>query len=99
MSLSNSNTPNTETGATIKRVVSAGTDGATFGETTKDKISFYGVTPIVQRSGAAQAAVTTTASQTTTPYGYSTSTQADAIVTLVNEIRAALVAVGMIKGS
>jgi len=75
------------------------TDGVSVGQSTTDKVSVYGVTPIVQRSGAAQAAVGTTASQTTTPYGYSTSTQADAIVTLVNELRAALVAFGMIKGS
>jgi len=74
-------------------------DGVSFGLDTTEKISFYGVTPVAQRAGSAQAAVTTTAAQTTTPYGYSTSTQADAIVTLVNEIRAALVAVGIIKGS
>jgi len=35
----------------------------------------------------------------TNPYGFSTSTQANAIVTLVNELRAALVASGLIKGS
>lgn len=69
------------------------------GLSTTDKISFYGVTPVAQRSGAAQAAVTTTASTSTSPVGFSTNTQADAIVTLVNELRAALVAVGMIAGA
>jgi len=43
--------------------------------------------------------VSTTASTTTSPAGYATTTQANAIVTLVNEMRAALVAVGLIKGS
>lgn len=51
------------------------------------------------RASADQAAVATTAPTNTTPYGFSTSAQAAAIVTLVNELRAALVAVGIIKGS
>ncbi len=74
-------------------------DGTTLGQSTTDKVSLYGVTPIVQRSGAAQAAVTTTGSTSSTPYGFSTAAQADAIVTLVNELRAWAVAFGGIKGS
>ena len=77
-------------------------DGMSFGVSTTEKISFYGVTPIVQRSGASQAAVSTTASVDTTDgavAGYATTTQANALVTLVNELRAAMVAVGIIKGS
>lgn len=74
-------------------------DGTCLGQSATEKISFYGATPIVQRSGAAQAAVATTAATTTTPFGYTTAAQADAIVTLVNECRAALIAAGLIKGS
>ena len=62
-------------------------DGTTIGLSTTEKVSAYGVTPVVQAS--ALTAVTTTASTTTTPYGY-TSTQADAIVTAVNAIITAL---------
>lgn len=69
------------------------------GLSATDKIGFYGATPVAQRSGASGAAVTTTAATSTSPVGFSTNTQADAIVTLVNEIRAALVAVGLMKGS
>lgn len=69
------------------------------GLSTTDKIAFYGVTPVAQRSGAAQAAVTTTAATSTSPVGFSTNTQADAVVTLVNEIRATLVAAGLMKGA
>jgi len=58
-----------------------------------------GTLPVGIRASANQAAVTTTAATTTTPYGFSTSTQADAIVTLVNELRATLIACGIIKGS
>lgn len=82
----------------VKYLTDGGSDGSSFGQSTSDKISFYGVTPIVQRSGAAQAAVAATAATASTPYGYSEA-QANAIVTLVNELRAAMVAAGIIKGS
>lgn len=74
-------------------------DGMTIGSSTTEKVSVYGVTPIVRRSGATQAAISTTAATMSTPYGYATSTQADAIVSLANELRAGLVAIGAIKGS
>lgn len=74
-------------------------DGTTLGRAITEKISVYGVTPVTQRAGAAQAAVATTGATNATPYGFTTAAQADAIVTLVNELRAALVAVGVIKGA
>lgn len=58
-----------------------------------------GVAPTGVRAGAAQAILATTGSTTSTPYGYTTAAQADAIVTLVNEIRATLIAAGLMKGS
>ena len=67
------------------------------GQSPSDLISFYNVTPVAQRSGAAQAAVPATAPTNSTPYGFSEA-QAQAIVTLLNEIRAALVSVGLMKG-
>ncbi len=75
------------------------TTGTQIGTAITQKIGLYGATPIAQRAGAAQAAVATTASTPTTPYGYTTAAQADAIVTLVNELRAWAVAQGAIKGS
>jgi hypothetical protein len=75
------------------------TNGLKIGAATTDKIGFYGATPIVQRAGAAQAAVATTGSTNSSPYGFTTAAQADALVTLVNELRAALVALGAIKGA
>ncbi len=73
--------------------------GFSVGQSPTDLVGFWGATPIVQRSGSAQAAVATTAATTTTPFGFSTSTQANAVVTLVNELRAAMVASGLIAGS
>lgn len=75
------------------------TSGSSYGQSAADLISFYGATPVAQRSGVAQAAVTNTAATSTTPFGYSTSTQANAIVTLVNEMRATLVSLGLMAGS
>jgi hypothetical protein len=88
----------TITNTLIKSVHDGNDDGLNLGDATTDKVGFYGVTPIVQRSGKDQAAVDTTAATSTEPYGFS-STQANAIIALVNEIRAALVAIGIIKGS
>ena len=62
-------------------------DGSTVGKSSTSKLSVYGATPVIQAS--AITAPVTTASTTTTPYGY-TSTQADAIVTAVRAIIVAL---------
>jgi hypothetical protein len=83
-------------------------DGETLGLSTTDKIAFYGVTPIVQRSGAAQVALTDSsggaAADTIAAIGgtYSQTEVANAIASLAsktNELRAALVALGLIKGA
>lgn len=89
--------------ATTEADIRSGTiSGVTsFGTASGSSVAFYGTTPITQRSGSAQAAVVTTAAVTvaTGKWGFETSTQADAIVTLVNELRAALVALGLITGA
>lgn len=72
-------------------------DGGSLGVSPNDKVGMHG-SVAVQRSGVAQAAVITTAPTNSTPYGYS-QPQATAVLTLLNEIRAALVEKGIIKGS
>lgn len=69
-----------------KQVSDARTDGLEIGQSVTDKIGFYGVTTVVQPSSTTQAAVTTGA--TTTQVG-----------ALANELRSALVSLGLIKGS
>lgn len=104
----------------VEHLSNGNADGTTLGQSTSDLISLYGVTPVAQRSGSDQAAVATlsgsvatTSASNSSPYGYTTASQADAIVstvnslitkvnstiTLENELRAALVALGAIKGS
>ena len=64
-------------------------------------VSFYGATPVVQRATAAShttiattVAVSTTSS-VATGWGFSTSTQANALTAAVAEIQATLVAIGI----
>lgn len=86
--------------ASIKTISSGPThpDGVLVAIDAVEKLGFHGATPVSQRAGAAQVAVVTTAPTNSTPYGY-TQAQATAIITLLNEIRAALVEKGIMKGS
>ncbi len=81
----------------VRHLSDGNPDGTVLGQSSADLISFYNATPLVQRSGAAQAAVPTTAPINASPYGY-TQAQATAIITLLNEIRATLVGLGLMKG-
>lgn len=85
----------------VKQLSDGNPDGTTMGQDTSDLIAFYGVTPVAQQSGAAQAAVGTTSAIKTTgsTWGFASSTQADAIVTLVNEMRQDLIDLGLISGA
>jgi hypothetical protein len=73
--------------------------GTKIGTATTQKLGLWNATPVVQPASANQAAVATTAATQTTPWGYSTQAQADGIITLLNELRSALVSIGAIKGS
>lgn len=85
-------------------------DGYTLGQSTTDKVSLYGVTPLVQPSGAAQAAVTDGTGGTAAPTNgilaltatYNSTILENAIATLAaqgNAMRNALVSLGAIAGS
>ena len=94
-----------------------GPAGASFGAATTSLRSAYGVTPIIQRSGGSQAAVSTTTIAPVTvttpsgwtdiiPYLQSTVTAVNLLITrnasgytLANELRASLVAFGIIAGA
>ena len=82
----------------VEQVTYNSPDGATMGNSTSEKISFHGVTPVVQRSGSAQTALTLTTA-TSGGFGFSTSTAFNSAVGLLVEIRAALVEKGIIAGS
>lgn len=71
-------------------------DGMVVGKTATELVGFHG-------KASAQASnvplVATTASTATTPVGFTTTTQANAIVTAVNSILTALINKGIIAGS
>jgi hypothetical protein len=74
-------------------------DGTCLGYASTDPIAFYGATPAARTAFSALAVTTTIAVSTTTgaitSWGYPTAAAADGIVALVNEIRAALVTLGL----
>lgn len=71
--------------------------GVTLGQSATDLVGFHGATPSDQR--AVTAALATTAATATTPKGYSTTTQADGIVSAVNEIIALLKEKGLMASA
>jgi hypothetical protein len=113
---------NTETSPLVQGLGNGNPSGVRMGNSSTDLIGFYGITtPIARRGNAYQAVVTptattvvnTAATTNTAAFGYTTTTQANAIVTqlnaaitdiallkiLANELRNALVAMNAIKGS
>lgn len=86
----------TSTAAYNYTYIGATSDGVYVGADSTKKLGFYGTAPVA-RAALSNAAVATTVAVSTTSniWGFSTSTQANAIVALVNEIRAKLVTLGL----
>lgn len=81
------------------KVLDIGPDGGTtFGKDASAKISFYGITPATQPTSSAQAALTLTTA-TTAGFGFSTSAGFVAFIAQIENIRASLVLLGVLKGS
>ena len=66
---------------------------------TSGTVGIYGVTPVSQRSTTVGTIVATTVAVSTTSniWGFSTSTQANNLVTMVNDIYKALTSFGLIS--
>lgn len=71
-------------------------DGTSLGQSATDLISFYGATPIVQRSGATQVAITNSAAGT---FGFTSAAEKTAWFDLIAEMRVVLVNTGLMKGA
>ena len=80
--------------ASIKELSDQGGGGARMGLTSSDLIGFLGVSTLVSRQ-ATYTAVGTTAATSTTPYGFATTTQANAVTTALTSIKTALDAYGL----
>lgn len=68
------------------------------GESTSDPVGFYGTNGISQRASANQAALTLTTGLTG-GVGFTTTTAFSSFTAQLEEIRATLVALGLMKGS
>ncbi len=80
--------------AQVEQITYNSPDGAVMGNTSSEKIAFFGATPIVQPS--VSTAVSTTASISTSGlYGFGSSTEALQIVGAVSTMAFALVQLGL----
>lgn len=82
----------------VKELSDGGADGVRMGQSTTDKIGFFGTAPSAQRSGSAQAAAPAGGTGATAG-AYDTANNRDALIALVNEMRLVLVTHGLMKGS
>lgn len=81
----------TSTSAAPRQLSDKNSQGTILGQSTADLIGFYGLTTGVAQQTGPTAIVTTTlvttAATSTTPFGYATQAQADALVTIVADLR------------
>lgn len=66
---------------------------------TSDYLGFFGTAPVALQGGAALATLSIGAITATTPYGFASKADGDALVDQVKAITAALVAYGIVKQS
>jgi hypothetical protein len=74
-------------------------DGTKFGQSTTDKLSFYGVTAVVQPSGATQTTITATWITISSGFGFFSSDQIISVIAAIQQIQTVLKTLGLWKGS
>ena len=72
--------------------------GAQVGSSATEKVAFFGATPVVQPTDAAQTALTLTTA-TSGGFGFVTSAAFDSFTAQLENIRASLETLGLIQGS
>ena len=78
----------------------SGVDGTIVGKNSTEKLGFFGTAPAVQAAFTNATCATTNACVATTwtsSYGFTSSTATLTVVDLLNEIRAKLVALGLVR--
>ena len=83
----------------IEYVGAGGALGTIVGQSATELVGFYGTTAVVQRASAAQVALSIITVSTTSGRGFNTSAGFDDMIAQLEEIRAALVGMGILKGS
>ena len=82
----------------VEQITINDADGAQIGSSATQKVGFYGATPITQPTSSTQAALTLTTA-TSGGFGFSTSAAFNAFSAQLENIRANLVLLGLLKGS
>ena len=77
----------------VRELSDANADGTRLGQSSSDPIGFYGAA--VTTRPTVTAYTTTTAATSTSPWGFATSTQADAVNTAARQAVTALRALGL----
>jgi hypothetical protein len=80
----------------VQQLSNKNDDGAILGQSSSDLIGFYGLSAGVARPSVSAYTTTTASVSTSTNWGYTTSTQADAINTQIVAITAALRTMGLV---
>jgi len=73
-------------------------DGTIVGRASTEKVGFWGIAPITQPTNSAQAALTLVTAMSAN-FGFSTSAAFNAFTAQLENIRANLVLMGLLKGS
>lgn len=79
----------------VRQLSDANSDGTVLGQSSTDKLGFYGLATAINRPAVSAYTTTTASVSTSTNWAYTTSTQADAINTQVVAISAALRNLGL----
>lgn len=88
-------------GTDVEYIGQQASGGMSLGASTTEKISFYGVTPIVQPSAATQATLTATWVTLCAGGGFAfrTSDQIISVIAAIQQIQTVLTTIGIWKGS
>lgn len=81
----------------VKQLSDKGPDGTTLGQSTADRIAFYGTTPVSQRASSVQATVATVASSS--DFAATQQSALNHAISVLNEVHATLTGLGLWKGS
>lgn len=85
----------TTTTTQLKQLSDYNPNGTLLGQAAADKVAFFGATPVVQQAVGTVIATTVAVSTTSAIWGFSTSTQANALITAVAAIQTALANLGL----
>lgn len=80
----------------VRNLSEGNDDGTSLGQSASDKVSIYGVTPVVQ---AAIATAAPSGGTGATEGAYDTSTNRNTMITLVNAMRTALINFGIMASA